>query len=194
MAFVNLESPRRFARRGGISTDPSCKEGTIVGFKAAKLGIEHFPPRNDDDVQSRGELVATKDLARQSLGPVANDSAAQFSRRRHAETCHWGVVWQREDRHEATGGAKPPLIDALIIGAPGDSLRWTQRLVGPHESFIRPTAFGPWRDDASAPGGHFSCSCGPESHGSVCDGGCSVETCASWSSLNPVFQSGLANV
>jgi hypothetical protein len=34
--------------------------GTVVGFKAGEEGIEHFPPRNDDDIEALAGLFRLK--------------------------------------------------------------------------------------------------------------------------------------
>ena len=49
------------------------KGGNVVGFKAGERSIEHFPPRHDDDVETRGNSVPPEDLAREALGSVALD-------------------------------------------------------------------------------------------------------------------------
>jgi hypothetical protein len=47
-----------------LSRAVSLNVGKVVGFNAGKRSIEHFPARDDDDVDTCGNRVSPEDLAR----------------------------------------------------------------------------------------------------------------------------------
>ena len=69
-------NPRTSAATGSPSagrwTPASTLKGLkVVGFEACKGGIEHFPARHDDDIESGGELVPSEEFARKAFGAAA---------------------------------------------------------------------------------------------------------------------------
>jgi len=51
----------------------SGKGGRVIGFKAGKGRIEHFPARHEDDVQSRGRFLFPEQLAGKTFRPVPDN-------------------------------------------------------------------------------------------------------------------------
>jgi len=45
----------------------------VVGFEAGEGSIEHFPARDDDNVEAGFHLVAPEHLAGEALGAIAID-------------------------------------------------------------------------------------------------------------------------
>ena len=109
--------PRR--RPGATAT---LKGSVIVGFEAGKGGIEHFSARHDNDVVTSGDLVSPENLARQALGAVPLDGAAQLARGGDAEPRPGTPVLEQKHRHEPAGDPRSLAVDALELGPAADPL------------------------------------------------------------------------
>ncbi len=103
------------SRRRGELAAPSLEGGAVVGFKARKGGIEHFPARNDDDVEAHGSVLTTKYLAAQALGAISVDCRPDFPRRRHAEPSHRSAIRQQEQGHEPAVNACTRLVNTFEV-------------------------------------------------------------------------------
>ena len=106
--------------------EASFDEVSVISFKGAQVGVEKFPLRDDHDVESRGDLVATKDLSNQSFSSVSLDRAADFPGRRNPQPSHPELVGQKEDRAEAAVESNAPLIDLLELRTFADVFGWTE--------------------------------------------------------------------
>ena len=53
---------------------------SVIGFKGAQAGIEQLALGDDDDVETRGDFVATENLSNQTFTSISLDGAAQFFR------------------------------------------------------------------------------------------------------------------
>jgi hypothetical protein len=93
------------------------ESGTVVGFKAGEEGIEHFPPRDDDNVEPFDRLVPPEHFAGQALGAVPNCRRAQFSRGRHTEPGCGATIRYHEHRHVPRLDSGTGRVRALEIGA-----------------------------------------------------------------------------
>ena len=51
----------------------SFNDGQVVGFNADERSIEHFPARDDDEVDARRNRVSSEDLASETFRPVSFD-------------------------------------------------------------------------------------------------------------------------
>ena len=54
-------------------TQCSLESPLIVGFEAGKGSIEHFPPRNDNDVEACGAVGSAKYFTGEAFGAVPID-------------------------------------------------------------------------------------------------------------------------
>jgi len=104
--------------------------GTVVGFKAGEEGIEHFSPRNDDDIKALAWLVPPEDLAGKTLRAVAIDRRSQLACGRHAEAGHRSAVRHYEHRHVASLDPGTGRVRAFEIGAAPDVLGPAEPLAG----------------------------------------------------------------
>jgi hypothetical protein len=57
----------------------SVKGLCIVTLEAGKGRIKHLPARDDDDVQSGGDLMTPKELPSETLGAIPLDRAAELA-------------------------------------------------------------------------------------------------------------------
>lgn len=128
------------AGRGGLAA--AAQAGEIVGFKTDERRIEQIPPRHDNDVQARGNLVAPEQFARPSLRQVSLDCRAKLPGRRHSEPGHRRPVRHDEHGHESTVNPRPGVVRTFEILAPPDSLCPRQRLAG-HRSSATVSRFRP---------------------------------------------------
>ena len=94
---------------------PTLEGRAVVGFKARKGGIEHFPARNDDDVEAHGRVLTTKYLAAQPLDAISIDRGPNFPRRRHAEPSYGSAIRQQEQGHEPAVNACPRLVNTFEV-------------------------------------------------------------------------------
>jgi hypothetical protein len=53
--------------------------GCVVGFKAGKGRIEHFPARHEDDIQSRRRLLSPEQLAGKTFGPIPYNGGTELA-------------------------------------------------------------------------------------------------------------------
>lgn len=67
------------SRAGWLPSMAPVKGLCIVTLEAGKRRIKHLPARDDDDVQSGGDLMTPKDFPRESLGPIPLDSGPELS-------------------------------------------------------------------------------------------------------------------
>jgi hypothetical protein len=101
-------------------TGATLDETSVFSFKKGQGGVEQVAVGDDDDVEPRGDLVATENLSYQSFGAISTHSAAQLLRRRDAQPATPLLV--AEDERRAVAAPKPnaPLVHALELGAPPD--------------------------------------------------------------------------
>jgi hypothetical protein len=101
-------------------------ETSVFSFKNGQAGVEQVAVGNDDDVESRSDLVATENLSYQSFGSISSHGAAQLLRRSDAQPSYSLLV--AEDECGAVAAPKPnaPLVHALELGAPPDAFSWAE--------------------------------------------------------------------
>jgi len=109
---------------------PPVEEIAVVGFKAEERSIEHFPPRHDDDIESRCDPIPPEDLTRQPLCAVALDRLAQLARRRNTESTSGATVRHDEERHQPTLDPHSCIVGAFELRSVPDTGRSWQPLVG----------------------------------------------------------------
>jgi hypothetical protein len=107
-------------RHSAALTQASFDEVSVISFKGAQAGVEKLPLRNDDDVESRGDLVSTENLSNQSFSSIPLDRIADLPGRRDPEPSHATLVGQEKDRAVAAVDANAPLVDLLKLRSPAD--------------------------------------------------------------------------
>ena len=107
-------------------TGATLDETSVFGFKNGQGGVEQVAVGDNDDVEPRGDLVATENLSYQSFGAITSHRATQFLRRRDAQPSDPLLV--AEDERGAVAAPKPnaPLVHALELGAPPDAFSWAE--------------------------------------------------------------------
>ena len=113
-------------RHSAALAEASFNEVSVISFKGAQAGVEKFALRNHHDVESRGDVVSTKDLSNQSFSSVSLNRAADLPGRRDPEPSHASLVGQEKDRAVAAMEANPPLVDLLELRTPADVFGWTE--------------------------------------------------------------------
>jgi len=71
---IATRSPRLWSR-----VLASSEGGCVVGFKAGKGRIEHFPARHEDDIQSRHRLLSPEQLAGKTFGAIPYNSGTELA-------------------------------------------------------------------------------------------------------------------
>jgi hypothetical protein len=99
---------------------------SVISFKGTQAGVEKLTFGDDDDVESRGDFVATKNLSNQSFRSISLDRAADLPRRRNAEPSHAALVGQEKDRAIAAVGSHAPLVDLLELRTRANVFGWTE--------------------------------------------------------------------
>ena len=127
---------------GGGGVAAATQGGDIVGFNTGERRIEQIPPRHDDDVQARGNLVAPEQFARPSLRQISFDCRTELPGRGHSEPGCDRAVRHDEDGHEPSVNPHARVVGALELRAPPHSLLSWQRLVS-HPSSATVSRFRP---------------------------------------------------
>ena len=99
----------------------------IVDFKAGKGSIEHFPPRNDHDVEACSAVGSAKYFTGEAFGSVPLDGCPHFPGGGHAKPRR-AVARQHKQGHEPAVNPNTLLIDPLELGPVADTLCGRQRL------------------------------------------------------------------
>jgi hypothetical protein len=112
----------------GSGTIAPGKEVSVVGVKAGKRSIEHFPTGHDHDVDSPSDSIPPEHLAREALHAVAKDSVAELPRRGDAEPADGAAIRDNEHRHVLS--LKPPagIVGMLKLGPAANAVRTRKRL------------------------------------------------------------------
>jgi hypothetical protein len=82
----------------------------VIGLKAGKGRIEHFPARHDDDVESRWRFQSSEQLTGKTLGSVPHDSRTKLPGRCHTQPASGASVRGNEQCHEPAPQALSVLI------------------------------------------------------------------------------------
>ena len=101
----------------------------VIGLKAGKGRIEHFPARHDDNVESRWRFQSSEQLAGETLGPVPHGRGAKLPGSRHAQSAPCASVRGDEQCHEPAAETLAVLISPFEFRTssnplvPGKALR-----------------------------------------------------------------------
>src|SRR6266852_4761181 len=84
-------------------------------------GVEPFALRDDDDVESIGDFVATEDLSNQSFHSVSLNRSSELLGCRDPQSSHSAIGRQHEHGAVAAMDAGAPLVHLLELSAAADS-------------------------------------------------------------------------
>ena len=99
---------------GGL-TPGTFEGGGVVGFEHGKGSIEHFPARDDDNVESYVNLPTPKHLTAQAFCAVTNDGRPDFPGRGNPEPLRGAAIRQDKHGHETAVNPGAFLVNALEI-------------------------------------------------------------------------------
>jgi hypothetical protein len=100
----------------------SGESGRVIGLKAHKRRIEHFPAGDENHIESRRRLLFSEQLTGKTLGPVPHNSGAEFSCGSNAEPAHRAPAWRHEESHEPAGQSQAVLVRLLELRTSSDPL------------------------------------------------------------------------
>jgi len=123
MSTRHRPAPRR--QSAGLA-ETSFDEVAVISFKGAQAGVEKLALGDNDDVESRGDFVTTKDLSDQSLGSISLHRAADLPGRRDPEPSHAELVGQKKDRAVAAVGPNSQLVHLLKLRTRANVFGWTE--------------------------------------------------------------------
>jgi hypothetical protein len=112
---------RRTPSRRSPATETPFNESSVIGFKVAQAGVEQVRLRDDDYVESRGDLIATEDLSNQSFRSVSLNRSPEFPGGRDSQPSHPAV---RQNEHGAVAAMAPDalFVHMLELGATANAL------------------------------------------------------------------------
>ena len=92
----------------------------VFALKGSQTGAEHFALRDNDDIETRRDLMPPEHFAHEALGAIPFNCAAVSLRGGDAESTHRQRSRQDEDGREAPVNFRAPLVHLLEIGAPAN--------------------------------------------------------------------------
>jgi len=84
---------------------------TVIGFNIPPWGIDHFPLRNNDDIQACLWFTAPEQLTRAPLRPIANHRVADFLAGRDAQARRAKGIREGEACHEPPAEPHSAIVD-----------------------------------------------------------------------------------
>ncbi len=60
---MSVSAARTGPERSSPLAGTPFEQGSVIGFKNGQAGVEQLAPGDDDDVESRSDLVATENLS-----------------------------------------------------------------------------------------------------------------------------------
>jgi hypothetical protein len=98
------------------------EEIPVVSFKNYQAGVEQLALRDDHDVKSRRDLVATENLSYQTFSAIPHDCSAQLPGGGNAEATHRERIRTDKQRAVPAVNACALRVDLLKVGAAADPL------------------------------------------------------------------------
>ena len=111
----------RLVAANGLAPTVSVQDRVVVGFKSGEGGIEHFPARHDNDIESTGNLVTPEQLARQAFRAVPDHGVPELTGRRHSEPEKRPLRREHEHGHEAAANPLPVTVNPFELWAASDT-------------------------------------------------------------------------
>ena len=91
-------------------------------FKGGQAGVEQFPLRHDDYVESWGELVPSEHLPHQSFRPVPDHRTTQLPGGGDTEPAGRQAVRKAKQGETASVNFDAPVVDLLVFGSFANTL------------------------------------------------------------------------
>jgi hypothetical protein len=113
---MSASARRTPGRQSACLPEAAFEQGSVIGFKGAQAGVEQVALGNDDDVEPRGDFVATKNLSNQSFSSVSLNGSAKLLGGGNSQAPHPPVVWQDEHRAVPAVDADAPFVHLLKLG------------------------------------------------------------------------------
>jgi hypothetical protein len=112
-------------RTGQVTFD----EGSVFSFKDGQAGIEQAALGNDDDVETRRDLVPTENLSNQSLRAISLNGSTELPGGRYPEPrSSRGRLGEHEHGGEAAVHAGAAVVNLLKVGSPTDVFETAESL------------------------------------------------------------------
>jgi len=73
------------------------EQAAVFAFKGSPADVEQGALRDDDDIESWGNLIPAKDVSNQTFSPISLNGASKLSGRRDAETRGREAVGQEKE-------------------------------------------------------------------------------------------------
>ena len=116
-----MASATRTGRESSLSETPF-EYVAVVGFKNSQAGVEQFAFRDDDDVEARGDVVATEDLSNQTFRAVSLNGATQLPGCCDTQPADIELVGQDEQRAVAAPDPGAMIVNLPEFGAAANPL------------------------------------------------------------------------
>jgi hypothetical protein len=94
------------------------KSGSVIGFKDGQAGLKKLAFRHDDDVESRRDVIVAEDLTYQSFSAIPLNCAAEFFRRRNAQSPPSQLIGPNKQGAIAAVNSCAFLVNLLKVGVP----------------------------------------------------------------------------
>jgi hypothetical protein len=101
------ELPRR--------TEPSLEGTAVIGFEDGEGDPKEFALGDDDEVESRRDVIVTENLSYQSFSAISYHRAAELLCHRHAQPPHRTAVGLQKKRAIAAVEFRAGLVDVLKL-------------------------------------------------------------------------------
>ncbi|OFV94508.1 MAG: hypothetical protein A3G76_12190 [Acidobacteria bacterium RIFCSPLOWO2_12_FULL_65_11] len=105
-----------------MRTDTAFEAGAVIGFKDTQTGFEQLASGNNDDIETRRDLVTTENLSYQAFSSVSLNGATELLGRRNPQTSDLALVRQHEQCGKSSTDSGPVLVDLLELRTPMDPL------------------------------------------------------------------------
>jgi hypothetical protein len=108
--------------------------GKVVSFDPLVRGIEHLPPRNDDDVEAGSAAGSAKYFTGEAFGAVSIDGGSDLPGRGHSKAPRRPVISQDEQGHESPVYANALPVDPFELRSAADAMGGGQLLAAHADS------------------------------------------------------------
>jgi hypothetical protein len=102
--------------------ETSRKIVTVVLFKSIQTGVEQIALGNDNHIESRRNLVSTKDLSNESFSPIPLNRPTQLARSGDTQPADRQRIGPREEGAVTAMNPTAVLIDLQELGAAANAL------------------------------------------------------------------------
>jgi hypothetical protein len=117
---MSVSAARTAADGSSRLAEAAFHDGSVIGFKDCQAGTKQLALRDNYDIVSRRQVIASENLSYQTFSTISLDGAAKFSRGGNPQTSHGQVVASKEDGAVPAVHARPKLVDLLKLWAATD--------------------------------------------------------------------------